>query len=57
MNQGAAIGKERYGRWNYRTECSGGDEEMEREQMTEAEQFEYKSKDESGAYGYREIRP
>jgi hypothetical protein len=44
------IGKGRYEsrRWVYCSDCSGGDEEMGREQMTEVEQFENKSKDEPG---------
>ena len=47
-NQGGVIGIERYGsrRWMYWLDCSGGDEEMEGEQMTEIEQFEHMSKDE-----------
>ena len=32
----------------YYSDCSGGDEEMEREQMTEVEPFENMSKDELG---------
>ena len=38
-------------RWTYRIERSGGNEEMEGEQMTEVEQFEDKSKDEPGDHG------
>ena len=36
----------------YSSDCSGGDEEMERE-MTDVEQFENKSKDEPGDHWYR----
>jgi hypothetical protein len=44
------MGKKGYGspRWTYCADRSGDDEEMEREQMTEVEQFENKSKDEPG---------
>jgi hypothetical protein len=50
VNQGPAMGKKGYGspRWTYCADRSGDDEEMEREQMTEVEQFENKSKDEPG---------
>ena len=53
-NRGAAIGKGKYGnvRWSYRLDCSGGGEEMEREQMSEFEQFENMSKDEPGDNRY-----
>jgi hypothetical protein len=53
VNQGRAIGKGRYRRWTYRPDSSGGDEEMEREQMTEVDQFENKSKDEPGDHRYQ----
>ena len=37
----------------YCSDCSGGDEEMEKERMTEVEPFENKSKDEPEDLWYR----